>query len=206
MKKILIVGLVLFMMSCSKDSSPSFTPAEFDPTLEVFTDPFYDQVGPDAHPRDYWDLYKKDSRREGIEGYGEGWTTSIEWSTDNSVELSPDYAGYAVPCAFGTRTPPSVYVRISKDAWDNYSKVRRLILMYHEFGHAYNFYDHSEDVPNGQYPIMYPSLGVHLETTLKDFVEIKSQFFKGSFEGAQYLICGAANPGFVRAKYTQCRH
>lgn len=112
MKKILFIGLVLFLMSCSKDSSPSFTPAEFDPTLEVFTDPFYDQVGPDAHPRDYWDLYKKDSRREGIEGYGEGWTTSIEWSTDNSVELSPDYAGYAVPCAFGTRTPPSVYVRI----------------------------------------------------------------------------------------------
>jgi len=70
MKKILILGLVLFTASCTKDSSPSFTPAEFDPNLEVFTDPFYDQVGPDAHPRDYWDLYKKDSRREGIEGYG----------------------------------------------------------------------------------------------------------------------------------------
>ena len=51
---------------------------------------------------------------------------------------------------------------------------------------------------------MYPSLGVHLETTLKDFVEIKSQFFKGTFEGAQYLVCGEANPGLVRGNDLKC--
>jgi hypothetical protein len=185
MKRFIGLFIVLLFIGCSKEFETEVKIIEEEALLSSCVD--YSTANEDELMT-YWNLFVEDVKcSRGGPDYGEiNKIVNINFVVPTAEEfasgISPDHAGYST--FFGYCNSDVVNIGVIKDYWEDYTKIQKLWLMYHEFGHDVYKFEHST-LPTD---IMYPSVS-RGDITMNDFIRAKEKLLKRDFVGIKYITC-----------------
>lgn len=183
--------LLIFFGSCNNEEEEQIEPSVVEEIVEEAVDPFYADINENSTLEDYWDLFVRDAIRSGKSDPGFGRTINLFFGSepDFASGVTADHAGRA----YDICNDETVSFEIIESFWEDFSIVQRLYTFYHEAGHARYKYRHPFEAsevtsPPEEYPIMWLSMATE-NTTFKEFIKDKDNFFKRKWENVRYFDC-----------------
>ena len=182
--------LFIIVFSCSKKNileeeivvEPTlFSCVSYDTLLDPLTTKDDDLM-------QYWDIFVADVLcTKGAPDYGQQNTVVnifFEYESDAAIAAGVTQSHIAYSSFDGYCNSAKVNVGVDWRSWTEMSLLKRLWVMYHEFGHDVYKYEHSSSPDD----IMYPS-STRSDIDINRFIEAKDRMFKRSFPGIKYISC-----------------
>ena len=182
--------LFIIVFSCSKKNileeeivvEPTlFSCVSYDTLLDPLTTKDDDLM-------QYWDIFVADVLcTKGAPDYGQQNTVVnifFEYESDAAIAAGVTQSHIAYSSFDGYCNSAKVNVGVDWRSWTEMSLLKRLWVMYHEFGHDVYRYEHSPDPAD----IMYYSCTTGF-IKINDFIEAKDRFIKRDFPGISYISC-----------------
>ena len=136
----------------------------------------------------YWDKFVADVLcTKGAPDYGQQNTVVnifFEYESDAAIAAGVTQSHIAYSSFDGYCNSAKVNVGVDWRSWTEMSLLKRLWVMYHEFGHDVYRYEHSPDPADIMYYSSTPGF-----IKINDFIEAKDRFIKRDFPGISYISC-----------------
>ena len=189
-QKIYYTVLFMLFLACAKeDPDPPPPPEPPEPPVVIDTS-FYDHLNNNSTLDDYVETFRLDAIRQ----------KSFDPFVDQTVsvrlkggDLPPDTSLEHIGIALGACDPDVINIEIYQSAWNDYTVVQKLLVVYHEMGHDRYRYRHTCE-QNEEHcstwlrlelkdrPIMFPAITASTSTLQLDwFVGKAEEFFKANW-------------------------
>ena len=136
----------------------------------------------------YWNKFVADVLcTEGAPDYGQQNTVVnlfFEYESDAAIAAGVTQDHIAYSSFDGYCNSSKVNVGVDWRSWTERSLLKRLWIMYHEFGHDVYRYEHSPDPADIMYYSSTPGF-----IKINDFIEAKDRLIKRDFSGISYIEC-----------------
>ena len=136
----------------------------------------------------YWNKFVADVLcTKGAPNYGQQNTVVnlfFEFESDASIAAGVTQDHIAYSSFDGYCNSSKVNVGVDWRSWTERSLLKRLWIMYHEFGHDVYRYEHSPDPADIMYYSSTPGF-----IKINDFIEAKDRLIKRDFPGISYIEC-----------------
>ena len=183
--------LFIIVFSCSKNQIQEEEEIMEEPTLyscvtyDTLLDPLTTK---DDDLMQYWDKFVADVLcTKGAPDYGQQNTLVnifFEYESAASIAAGVTQDHIAYSSFSGYCNSSRVNVGVDWRSWTEMSLLKRLWVMYHEFGHDVYRYEHSPDPADIMYYSSTPGF-----IKLNDFIRAKDRFINRDFPGVSYIEC-----------------
>ena len=185
--------IFIIVFSCSKNQIEEEEEEEIvvEPTL--FSCVTYNTLLDPTNTEDddlmqYWNKFVADVLcTKGAPDYGQQNTVVnlfFEYESDAAIAAGVTQDHIAYSSFDGYCNSSKVNVGVDWRSWTERSLLKRLWIMYHEFGHDVYRYEHSPDPADIMYYSSTPGF-----IKINDFIEAKDRLIKRDFPGISYIEC-----------------